>query len=160
MKGLRELAKQLDEITQEVRELASPFRPGSPRSGGLPSSPWPSSSQRSATSPDSGRRSISPYANGTAPLPESSGQTEQHRLNREATAAEPHHPLVALTRSQEIRRPRLLPAEEARGKTTQMPAKIPRRERSQTASPKARVTVLMQHLSGSHERHSSPPRAP
>jgi transposase len=91
---LRQLTKQLDEITQEIRQLASTFKTGLTT---IPGVAELSAAELLAEIGDVARfrtKAQFAMANGTAPLPASSGRTERHRLNRGGQpAAEPDHPL-------------------------------------------------------------------
>lgn len=78
---LRQLTKQLDETTQVIRELASTFKTGLTTIPGVAEL----SAAELAEIGDVARfrtKAQFAMANGTAPLPASSGRTERHRLNR------------------------------------------------------------------------------
>jgi transposase len=79
---LPQLTKQLGDLTQEIRELASTFNTGLTA---IPGVAELSAAELLAEIGDVARfrtKAQFAMANGTAPLAASSGRTERHRLNR------------------------------------------------------------------------------
>ena len=82
MVRLRQLTRQLEEITQEIRQLAAAFNTGLTT---IPGVAELSAAELLAEIGDITRyrtKAQFAMANGTAPLPASSGRVERHRLNR------------------------------------------------------------------------------